>query len=413
MAEIVTLPGIDTAYAIGLSWTHENVRPDAKALRAVATHMHAQWGVVRPTGGAFQAGFCGRIEDERASAVRPLAAVVADVYPAPWLGVFKLGHDEDRYWLIAVRDHQSIVPEGDVVGSQEQINRVRARHLELEWTEYSGDIAELSRFVEAAAKAPVMRDLFASRLRPFFRVLAGAGVVGLVGAGYFAWHAHHRNELAREAAANAARIAAQGAESLRVWKHEPLPQIALDVCKRAWIQQDKFSQGWKVTQWDCAVSEGGADIKAQWTSDGGLAANAPGQLGADGKSSVQSYTVPTKSAASPDDRRDTESAHRAIWKIAQLSGAELKFAVPQGIASATPLPTNLAGGPSSTAEPVSFDTPAPPWLVLDRELSNMPAPGLRISHIVGTPETGQWTSSGNLYSKAVQTPDQQGGASHG
>ena len=52
-----------------------------------------------------------------------LAAIVASTHKQPWEGVFKIA--DNLWWYIAVRNDHSILPEGDIVGTMEQITAAR------------------------------------------------------------------------------------------------------------------------------------------------------------------------------------------------------------------------------------------------------------------------------------------------
>lgn len=64
-----------------------------------------------------------------AEQIYSLAALLADSHKVPWAGAFDLG--DGLWWYIAVRDNYGLMPDGDVVGTFEDIQQARqtTRHL--------------------------------------------------------------------------------------------------------------------------------------------------------------------------------------------------------------------------------------------------------------------------------------------
>ena len=128
MITIYSLPGMPQRYALGLAWRHVDGAPGVAERRALTT-TESRWGVVRKTSAnpaTYQVGYGALPEGTKnVSSVRPMALYIADMHVAPWLGVFKL--EDDLYWLLAVRDNNEIIPEGDVVGGRLDLRALAGR----------------------------------------------------------------------------------------------------------------------------------------------------------------------------------------------------------------------------------------------------------------------------------------------
>ncbi|CAJ0718543.1 hypothetical protein LMG7143_04442 [Ralstonia thomasii] len=410
MAELLTLPGVNEAFAIGLSWWHEGQykgpRPSLQVLRKRARDLKEQWGVVRKTGAdTFQTGVCTSIIGTKsAKTVRPLAAVVADAHPQPWNGLYQI--DANRYWYIAVRDANSIINEGDLVGTREQLARVRERHRELgEWTEYDGTLEDLTRIVRATPKLPdALRDLNSSSWKP---KAAGAavGVLIVAGAGGgWIWHkqkleADRLAMLARQQAELAAQNAQRDAQAkIPPWTQQPISAEVFDACAQAWHNQDLARKGWGLTTWRCKAQMRAITVEIFWSRQGGLAIDAPGTLAPDGQGSNLSMSIPTAFSTPDAEVLSNDVAHRVTWTLAQAHGMTLQL-------RPTPAPEPMPGSSSAKKDappdpwlsaPAEFTLPFAPWEGLSEPFSTVPA--LRISEVAYDAKKGQWNANGTLYS---------------
>lgn len=403
MAETLTLPNSNSLYAIGLTWRHEDAIPKAKTLRSLAAGLGSWGAVCRTSAGHVQAGFCEPLPGVvPAAKVRPLAATVADAIRAPWLGLFDL--EDGRYWLVAVRDGNAIIPDGDVVGTRDQLERIRMRHRELPgWTEEpEGGLADIARLVDTGIQQPVLRDLLASRLKPVlyatFALLMGAAAIGA----YTAWRIHqqHLEQEAQELRARVLALAVQaknGASlNIKPWTQAPMPSQVIAACADAWAGQPIARAGWTLAQWGCSADVHGMTIDVTWSALGGLASDAPGTLSADAKSSTQSYAVERQFPAAASDVQDDVAARRAAWTFAQTHAMSLDLkqsALPVSLPGATAQPSQVPLPDSLSA---IFAMAAPPWL-MDGARMDDDVPGLRIERISYDQPRDIWSVSGTVY----------------
>lgn len=402
MAELITLPGVKGTFAAGLSWRHEDKIPTASALRALSMEK-GRWGIVRKTiAGSVQVGFCEPIEGVSSpSKVKSLATIVADHRPQPWMGLFKLG--EDRYWYIAVRDGQEVIPEGDQIGRLDDLLRVREQHLTLgDWEEAEGTLDDLAEMALTTPKHFVLRDF---QRRAWVSIAIASSTVLIVAAGASAAWLYHERELEAQRQADLARqralaaaLHARNAAQARIfpWTQAPMPSSVFSACRRAWNEQPLAQAGWMLSSWECRVQPHGLAIHSAWVRTGGLAANAPGALAADAQHSADDVQRSVE-FATPSPRADLERvSRRAMWTLAQAYGLQL---VADAIA-APKLSAQRSDGARSEPDPwmrisATFTAVTPPWSGLGPGFDAVP--GLRVDALDWTATSQQWVMSAALY----------------
>lgn len=418
MAEVLTLPGCKGNFVVGLSWWLEKSPPTAKALRGKASKARGRWAAVREADNKkYQTGYCAPIAGVKSPAgLRPLAAIVANAHPIPWRGLFEIA--ENRYWYVAVRDNHGIIQEGDLVGTLEQLEPVRARHADVgEWTDVTGKIRDLAAIVQAASasEGPIarlvdgllrsqnLRDLEASPRKAWGAAAAALAVVGVGVGGYLVWHERQleeqrQQENARKRAAEDALAAKRSAEAkILPWTQLPMSSEVYDACALAWHSQKLAQRGWLLAGWHCKAQMQAVMVEATWSRAGGLATDAPGVLSSDGESSSTSGSLPTAFSAPSSHALPSEEARRLAWATAQASGIKLNL---QAAPKLPPLP---GAAPANNAAPVDpwigfpldFTVPFAPWLAHAVPLGSVPA--LRISEVSYEVKANRWSVAGTLY----------------
>lgn len=402
MAELITLPGVKGTFAAGLSWRHEDKIPRAAELRALSMEK-GRWGLVRKTiAGSVQVGFCEPIMGASSpSKVKALATIIADQRPQPWMGLYKLG--EDRYWYIAVRDGQEVIPEGDQIGKLDDLLRVREQHLTLgDWEEAEGTLDDLAEMALATPKHLVLRDL---QRRPWVNIAVASSVLLVVGAAAAGAWLYHENqvekareaELKRQRAIAAALHARDTAQAhILPWTQTAMPSSVFDACRDAWNEQPLAHDGWMLATWECRAQPRGIDIHRGWARAGGLAANAPGQLSSDARRSAEDEQRVVQFGA-PSPRAALQPAARsALWTIAQRYGLDLT------IDPAAPPKPKLPGENGSQPPPdpwqrisASIAERMPPWMGLGPAFDGVP--GLRVEALAWNAASHRWALSMALY----------------
>lgn len=402
MAELLSLPGVKGTYAIGLGWRHEDAIPKAKALKAMAEEK-GRWGVVYKTSAdAIQAGFCDPIEGAKSPrGIKALAAVVADAHPQPWLGTFDLGNG--LHWLLAVRDGNEVIPDGDVVGTLEAIQLAREKHLPLgDWNQVAGTLSDLADIARASRNQPTLRELTGHSWVLWGGVAAGTAAF-FVAVGAWYWHQMQveAERQAQLAAARAREVAMRQRQQVVVlpWTLLPAPSVVLSTCERAWNEQPLARSGSALASWTCSVSAEGTAITVAWKRYGGTVSGMPGAM-ITPDSSMEQHSYPKSDMGLPALATTERPAETAVWDMAQAYNVPLKL---EAAKAAVVLPGSDGGGkppPAWQAKTASFLQPAPPWLTVNAQALDV-VPGLRVTEVTFTADKNEWFTSGSLYSLPV------------
>lgn len=399
MAESLTIPGVKGAFAIGLTWQHEEVPPKRTALRANALGMgrNVRWAVVHTSaGGAVQSGYCEPINGVKPAKVKPLAAYVADRHPQPWRGVYRL--DDERYWYIAVRQGQAIIAGSDCVGSLSELAAVRAHHDGFgDWSEFDGSFDELVQMARGAKRAvATLQDVHAGPWRTTAVATALVGVLAVFAAGGWYWYDQQQEAERAEIARKQALFAAQQAKTAAAqfvypWTREAMPSAFAGACAEAWEKQELGVKGWPLASWECKPSPTGIAVGVGWKRDGGLAVDAPGFLGSDGSNSSSSADVRVQFGRSSQQAENQAAAQRAMWSLAQAFGMDLQLTL-----QAPPIQQDKSVPPDPWVKySVALSLYAPPWSAPAGRLDDVP--GLRVSEISFDAITQKWKAIGTLY----------------
>ncbi|SCU77596.1 putative component of type II secretion apparatus [Cupriavidus necator] len=400
MAEILSFPGLKGGFAIGLSWQHEEEQPSKSILRARALELgrNMRWGVVHKSAeGAVQSGFCEAIAGTKPAGLKPLAAIVAGQHRQPWMGLFHL--HGSQYWYIAVRQGHAVIAGGDRVGSLEELAALRERHRALgEWTEVEGTLRDLANMARASKGVSVLRDVLSGPWKSAaYPVAAVAGVAALLAGGWY-WYdqkqeAEREAQLMRQRAIAAAQRANEAARQQALpWVDEATPTAFLQACRRSWNRQALADAGWTLATWRCrSATPTTLTIETNWKRDGGVAANAPGVLSADGNQATATANVPAAFLPSSRAVSVTADAQRSMWTYAQGNGVGLQLTMPPALLPAdgkTPVDPWLA----MTAD-IGFG--APPWLGAGEGLDGVV--GLRLTGVSYEAAAQAWKGTGKLY----------------
>lgn len=399
MLESISLPDIRKPFAIGLIWRYEERTPSRSTLRRLAESDGA-WGIVRKSvHGVVQVGQGEPIRGRKAGEFRSLAATIADAHPQPWVGRYAL--DDGREWLVAVHDEHGILPDGDRVGTPEEIDGIiEGFGGESEWNQVSGGIDDIADLVRSARKTPALQDLTAGPWRRWAIPVACISVLALAGGIGAFMHARQAqlDEQARVASIRAFQqkqaAAAQAARSALPWVRDASANAVLATCGSKWDAQHFEQDGWAVSTWDCKSTAGRVGVSVGWTRAGGLAANAPGILDDGGDHSVETVDGPALPAAVAGKALSQPDARRAIWTFAQKNG--LKLTLTGGGMPKLPGSTESDGAaPIWGLTNIALETYAPPWM-LGADFDEVPA--MRVRTISFDFQKQQWRIEADLYS---------------
>lgn len=265
---IITLNG--RRWLLGMTWQTYEALLDHQELLDEAESLKADWVAQRSGDEVVQTGYCEAVTDGWPNKLYSMAALLADSYKVPWAGAFDLG--DGRWWYIAVRDNYTIMPDGDVVGSQEDIFRARQEHASIEDFNHvdgvRGDLEKLIR--ESQGRRTPIESVSASRFTAKQTIAAAVALLVVVAAigGYLYWKHHETARL------NAERIAMQRANLLKahlaqqpqspdlatVLRARPDPLVWLAACQHAIYSVPPWNMGWQLAGHDCMEGQ----LKILW-----------------------------------------------------------------------------------------------------------------------------------------------------
>lgn len=398
MTMILQFPGDKRRFMAGMYWRHEDRYPNHKALLNGARGRDFWVAVRRTRMRSIQSGFCAPVMDPRKTnrplpgKVYSLAGALAEVMEEPWLGIFDLGNG--LYWYIAVRENYEILPDGDVIGDFDTVDKARRGHAAYgDWRHLEdGGIDRLAELARKARKPPLIRDVRRKPWVPYAMTGGAAGVaVGAVLTGVYFYNQHEEHIEAQKRIALAQRIEiaramdAKKAAANVPWRTTSLPATFLTGCLEAVSALPFSDQGWVLSQITC-VSKGPTwRAMADWTlGPGATTLHRPqGTVGVNGGTVIGDLvgTGPLPTARNSGIAGEPQ-AEAQLYGIAQLLGAKLRISAAQ-----TAAPHSMPGQKADVRRPVSHH----PWQTLDIAMQgSLPVitesadllntvPGLRIS----------------------------------
>lgn len=393
-----------TVWAVGMTWRSYGDRPTIAELRDDAEDLKAQWdkengkdntilAAVRISGQARQGGFMPDDPGEkRPSGVYSLAAAIADAREQPWLGIFRIG--ENKWWYIAVREGQAVLPDGDVVGDEETIFAARANHESYaDWSYVKGDLTDLRSLIEEQGKT--LRRVPVKSLKPLSLVLpVAAGAVAIIClAGGFMWWNHYetiqQQQRAAAAMAEAMKIQAEQAAVSPLTK-TPMPSTWLTACVNDLTAQPVSIDAWTVARLTC--DDSGAIIIWQREEGATVAARPSGNVDNTGDKITQSISF-SALANGQDNAKGLTASNLALLQLLQPLGVE-----PQISAPVQPQPLLGATAASAQPPPTPEETVNMTLPVTPTELAFDKVPGLRLDTL-SIDDQGNWVITGELYGR--------------
>lgn len=394
-ARVVTIG--NQKWVAGMSWRTFEDTPSKTALLNDAEPLKASWAAVRIGEDAIQAGFCAAIEGEKPSKLRSLAAMMADSRRQPWLGIFKI--EEGVWWYIAVRDGHAILPDGDVIGGEQEITDAQDRHSGYtDWQYVKGDLEYLEELLsEIHAKPTRLKSLEGGDYGSVKLAASALAVVGIVAGGAYWWHAKKEaDERARLAAI--AQFRAQLASSAPppvaapAVPAYPQPGDWLRACNEIISPLPLSDRGWLIDQVGCDST---SVVVRRVITDGATVANRPeGEVFEQGDAIQQRIALTGVKPSDGKDSIELVEAKLAARAWAQSGGHQLTFAAPAQ-------PPVLPGASAPKAAPptqvgVVIEMSVSPFRPeMQNGLANLP--GLRLTQMKST-DTG-WHIEGVIYGR--------------
>jgi len=288
-------------YAVGLYWQPSPSGRVSQAAREAARQpgQMADFFAVRPgtqTGRVAQFGL-GQKEYGHQAGLPTAAASIADEQPGSWGGVFKT---PEGWWMVISRD-DLIVPDGDVLYSDEQAARQRLNeeinlgglqriYAPDHWGMTGSDPMPLTLLMQGRADARLQN--VSLPIRSYMIATGAILTLGVVGYLVFMWQQSHeagiQESMAHLSAEQKAMVEMQKATQLappppppppkRDWQQTPLPEIWLDACRQTLGDTPANYVGWK---WQTVACEG-ETMTVSWARAAGPAVIPPGGSVANG-----------------------------------------------------------------------------------------------------------------------------------
>lgn len=432
--ELVQIGGVN--YAIGLHWEHHDAMPSAAAIRAIADK-EGGWVVRRRGMSIVQTGYGAPLPGVRPGSLYSLAALVADVKSEPWLGIVDLG--DGRFWFIAVRDNNGILPHGDRVGTASEIQQLREEAASMgQWQEFPDwTLADLEAIL--ATVQPSRETLRDAYKKPWLApAIAGGTLLLCAGAGMAFWHHHEEVEAQRRAMILARARAIQAALRARQthyimpWSQTGFPAAVYRACQRVVWGLPASWQGWAPVSVTCTAAPWtnqpqaqSAPSKARTTvravvlwhiqTGGSPLAGPPGHLHPHGYTQTTTKIV-TVARATNTRLLSRQASLRRLYGTLRPLWNVVTTQAPGGAAAAHRLPGQtapVAAQPTGTALPwnrigVTLQIKDGALRGIARALDAVP--GLRLTTLQTKAQGqmllgAQWTLQGILYSqKNKQAP---------
>jgi len=329
----------DQNWVIGMEWLTYDNPVGNDFLRAESLDMESPWYALRTNESVYQCGFCDAIDDiVRPKKLASLAAMLADVRPQPWLGIFELA--DDLYWYIAIRDHYAIQLGGDVIGTHDQVAAAAEQHSGFGgWTRVTGTMESLAALVSEAehkkTKRTSVRSFAVSRIDPV-PLAVTAGIIGILGAGVLiGYHFHAQNILEAQRLQFMADAAKRAASERVPDVHEVLlstaePSTWVQDCGSSMATVAYSDHGWTIAETDCNAST----VRIIWErGPGATIANVPpgAVVASDGNSATQSLLMRQSPVRGRDNSADVTTETRSMQTWGQAHNVTVKIGAPQPI----------------------------------------------------------------------------------
>lgn len=377
----------------GMSWRSFEDSPSKELLNQDKEKLGVSWVCVRLGESAIQAGYCAAIDEiKRPKKLFSLAAMLADSREQPWLGIFKIA--EGLWWYVAVRDGHAILPDGDIVGDENEIFAARERHSGFsDWKYVEGDVQYLEGLIASIdAKPSRIRSLERSPLLSPVAICVSATIVSSVFAAGW-WLNKTRNEEENQAAM--VRMKAHLQAKPAVVAPSPLKTLSmpnewLASCYAVLSDLNLSEYGWALGDVACE----GSTAAVKWLrADGATVAHMPpGILSESGDLVMQVHELKTDLTSIKENAIQMSMAKLALSSWSQAANFTLTF-------STAPEPKLLPGEKftkevSATgglkAISVKIFTKISPF-----HLDLSAIPGLRLS--AARPTENGWLIEGELY----------------
>lgn len=386
-------------YVAGMTWATFDEVPTKNAIKNEAILHNSAWITIRKNEELFQIGLCPAVDNKNSyKSMCSLGDSVSNslLSPAwPWRGVFQLS--PDLWWYIAVRDDNCILPDGDFLGTR---NEVALRETEHEkygnWKNVEGDLRNIEEYVnQSKIKSSSIYPVGGEGKKNKSILISILLILTVATVGIYWWSIEKKREEEIIAAIERRKIAQSLIEEK---KPIQVPSELLTLpsntgwqkaCKDIIYDLDMSKDGWELSQVACEAEY----VSVLWVKQGGATVShrPPGQISPEGNAVEQRISLPSFDRNSIDDAISLVEAKTIMRGWAQSAGFNITL-------TDVPAPPILPGADQSNApklEPKANVAMDIAISALDLDTSNLP--GFRIKRIVST-ELG-WHIDGTLYGK--------------
>lgn len=379
----------------GLAWSSYEAAPNISEIKEDAERLKSNWYCIRTNESVIQGGFCEGIEGvKRPNGLYSLAAKLADSHEQPWIGVFRL--DQDLWWYIAIRDGHAILPDGDLIGTAEEIDQVRQNHAGYaDWKYVEGDrnyLEELVKGIDAKPRSIKSLDGNSFAIAPMLAL--SVLTLALCGGGFYWWTQQQKvKEQARLAEIKLVQDKTKagtpaGQAPVSPLLAMPITRNWLKACGEQLLPLPLVYMGWELSKVVCA----GDSLNVDWTrGTGATVARKPGgELSSDGESVHQVIPL-LQDKHGIDDAQDIAGAKVALRAWAQSVDFKLDF-IEKAPAAALPGASGVAAPAVLHQVDFNLGMPVSPFSFDFPEI-----PGLRLTSI--EPTADKWILVGVIYGK--------------
>jgi hypothetical protein len=387
-------------YYLGMEWYAHAETPSRAEIQKKADLKGALSYVLREGESALQVGYSETSLDDLPKGTASLAAYLADSARQPWLGTFEIA--PGLWWYIAVRDHNAVLPDGDVLGNEDLVRMAQDAHSGFaDWSYLSGTREDLERMVaETKTKRVRLKSVRTTPGERRRQILSfGAASVIVSAAAAAGWYVNEQQEeqarllqRARQENIRRGKIDAAKAAYVSPFYVTPAPRKLLVACREVFAQTPISEQGWTSERITCTPT--GANV--EWARGVGASVRhmPAGMTTDDGEKGFQhvAFTLPPQ-VESMDNLAALDDVKLALLAWSQEGGFTFKAApvnapsIPDGL-KAEDLP------PVPPAMSFVIGTKVSPLAMIEDFESY---PGLRLTSLQESP-TG-WIIEGVLYGK--------------
>lgn len=387
------------SFYVGMRWDSYPSIPTKNEIRDEADAKGAVSYALRQGANAVQVGFGDTSIDDIPKSSASLAAHLADSARQPWLGIFDLG--DDRWWYVAVRDYNAILPDGDVIGSEDEVRVARHAHSGFaDWNYIQGDLNDLAVLVQETNAKPARLKSVRPTRRERNGALAVAGAIAtaaLIGAGGL-WYYLDQQE------AEALRIRQVQEQSLRSGKIEaakkafvsgyyttPAPGKLITACRQVFAETPISLYGWMADQITCTPT----NAVLTWSrGEGASVRTTPdGTISDDGEKVTQTFPFQLEA--------ESDLSTAGLVKLDELKRALLAWAQEGGFTYSSspvpppPIPEGIDPNELPPALPAQSFTITTKVSPLAMQADFEAYPGLRLTSL--RESANGWTIEGVLY----------------